>query len=102
MHIYNEIKNGNISIEKIEESQKQFKSKLNEITTGNPKHKSKDQLDAIKNIKNVYNSRHKIIKLHNDCAKILSKAMYQTKQGTGLEILTPKQMLQGFPIFLHK
>ena len=51
MHIYNEIKNGNISIEKIEESQKQFKSKLNEITTGNPKHKSKDQLDTIKNIK---------------------------------------------------
>ena len=102
MHIYNEIKNGNISIEKIEESQKQFKSKLNEITTGNPKHKSKDQLDTIKNIKNVYNSRYKIFKLHNDYAKIMSKAMYQTKQGTGLEILTPKQMLQGLPIFLHK
>ena len=48
MHIYNDIKNGNISIEKIEEDQKQFQSKLNEI---NPKHKSKDQLDTIKNIK---------------------------------------------------
>ena len=32
MDIYNEIKNDNISIEKIEEDQKQFKSKLNEIT----------------------------------------------------------------------
>ena len=52
MHIYNEIKNSNISIEKIEEDQKQFKSKLNEITTGNRKHKSKYQLDTIKNIKN--------------------------------------------------
>ena len=41
-YICNEIKNGNISIEKIEEDEKQFKSKLNEITTGNPKHKSKD------------------------------------------------------------
>ena len=38
---------------KIEESQKQFRSKLNEISTWNPKHKSKDQLDAIKNIKNL-------------------------------------------------
>ena len=36
IRIYNETKNGNISIEKIEEDQKQFKSKLNEITTGNP------------------------------------------------------------------
>ena len=38
MLIYNEIKNCNISIEKIEEGQKQFKLKLNEITIGNPKH----------------------------------------------------------------
>ena len=50
MYIYNEIKNDNIAIEKIEEDQKHFKSKLNEITTGNPKHRSKDQLDTIKNI----------------------------------------------------
>ena len=56
MYIYNEIKSSNISIAKIEEDQKQFKSKLNEITPGNRKHKSKDQLDTIKNIKNLYNS----------------------------------------------
>ena len=37
MHIYNEIKNCNMSIEKIEEDQKQFKSKLNEITIRNRK-----------------------------------------------------------------
>ena len=42
MYIYSEIKNDNISIEKIEENQKQSKSKLNEITTANPKHKSID------------------------------------------------------------
>ena len=39
MRIYNELKNGNISTEKLEEDQKQFKSKLNEITIGNQKHK---------------------------------------------------------------
>ena len=50
LHIYNNIKNSNISIEKIEEDQKQFKSKLNEITTGNLRYKSKDQLDAKENI----------------------------------------------------
>ena len=47
-HICDEIKNGNISTSKIEEDQKQFKSKINEITTGNLKHKSKDQLETTK------------------------------------------------------
>ena len=32
MHIYNEINNGNISTEKIEEDQKEFESNLNKIT----------------------------------------------------------------------
>ena len=54
------MKNSSVSIEKIEEDQKQFKSKLNGITTGNPKYKSKDQLDGIENIKNLYNSREKV------------------------------------------
>ena len=62
MHNYTERKNGNMSIKKIEEDQKQFKSKLAEITTGNPKHKSKDQLDTIKKIENLYNSRDEVIK----------------------------------------
>ena len=81
MCIYNELKNGNISTEKIEEDQKQFKSKLNEITLKNKKY-------------NLYNSRDKVIKFYNDYAKIISEAMYKTKQGTALKILTPKQMLQ--------
>ena len=55
MHICNEGKYGNDSIEKIEEDQKQFKSKLNEITTENPKHKQKYQLGTIKNINKFYN-----------------------------------------------
>ena len=35
------MKNNNISIEKIKQDQKRFKSKLTEIITGNPKCKSK-------------------------------------------------------------
>ena len=41
LHIFKEIKNGNILLQNTEEEQKQFKSKLNEITIGNPKTKSK-------------------------------------------------------------
>ena len=45
------MENGTISIGKIEEDQKQFKSKPNKTTTRNPKRKSKDQLDAKKILK---------------------------------------------------
>ena len=34
IHIYNEVKNGNISIEKNQEDEKQLKLRLNEITIG--------------------------------------------------------------------
>ena len=54
MHIYNEIINGNILMEKIEEDQKQFKLYLNEITRGNTKKTSADQIKIIKNVKNLY------------------------------------------------
>ena len=96
MYIYNELKNRNVSTEKIEEDEKQFKSKLSEITAGNPKHKSKDQLDTIKSIKNLYNTRDKVIKLYNDYAQIITEAIYITKQGTGLKMLTPKKCFKDY------
>ena len=49
-----------INKKKADEIQKQFKLKLNETTTGNPKHKSKDQLNTMKNHRNLYNSREKV------------------------------------------
>ena len=60
---------------------------------GNPQTKSKDQLYTMKNIKNFYNSKENVVKLYNNYAKIISEAMYKSKHGTGLKILTPKQML---------
>ena len=46
----------------------------------------------------------KITNLPNDNTKIRSEAIYKSKQnetkGTGLKILTPKQMLQRLPIAL--
>ena len=59
---------------------------------------------TIKNIKNLYDSRQKIINLLNDNSKTRSEAIYKSKQnetkGKGLKVLTPKQMLQRLPIAL--
>ena len=74
--------------------------KLNEITTGNLKNRLKDQSGTIKNIKNLYNSRGKVIKLYNDYAKIISEVMYKTKHGGRLKIVNPKKILQILPIAL--
>ena len=62
------------------------------------------QLYTIKNVKNLYDSRQKIIDLFNNYSKIKSESIYRSKQneskGKGLKILTPKQMLQRLPIAL--
>ena len=84
----------------MEEYKKQFKSNISEITRGNPNNKSKNQLNTIKYIKNLYKSREEVIKLFNDYAKVRSEAMYKTKHGARLKILTPKQMSQRLPIAL--
>ena len=59
-YIYGHMKNGDITLQQVEK-QKVFKKELNEITSGNPRHKSKSQLYVIKNAKNLYNSIQKII-----------------------------------------
>ena len=38
--------------------------------------------------------------MFNNCAKDMSRNIYKSKQGTGLKILTPKQILQRLPIAL--
>ena len=38
--------------------------------------------------------------MFNDYANNMSKNIYESKQGTGLKILTPKQMIQRLPIAL--
>ena len=60
------------------------------------------QLYAIRNVKNLYDSRQKFIDLFNNYSKIKSESLYRSKhdetKGTGLKILTPKQMLQRIRI----
>ena len=104
MYIYRHMKNGDTTLQQVEKQQKDFKKELNEVKSRNPKHKSNNQLNVIKNVKNLYDSRQKIIDLLNDNSKIRSEAIYKSKQnetkGKGLKILTPKQMLQRLPISL--
>ena len=43
------------------------------------RNKSEEQKSAIKNIKTLYKSREKVIKLCNDYSEIVSEAKYKTK-----------------------
>ena len=67
-------------------------------------HKSEKKSYTIKNVRNLYDSREKIINLLSDNVKIRPEAIYKSKQnetkGKGLKILAPKQMLQRVPIVL--
>ena len=87
-----------------EEDQEKFKREFSLIKSGNPKHKREMQLYIITNVKNLYDSRQKIIDLFNNYSKIKSESIYRSKQnetmGKWLKVLTPKQMLQRLPMAL--
>ena len=105
MYTYNQLKNGDKTLQQLEEEQEHFKKDLNEIKSGNPRHKSEKQLYIIKIVKDLYDSRQKIINLLNDYSKIRSEAIFKSRQnntteGKRLKILTSKQMLQRLPIAL--
>ena len=46
------------------------------------------------------NQEKKLSKMFNDYGKNMSRNIYELSQGTGLKLLTPKQMLQRFRIAL--
>ena len=73
---------------------------MGHIKQGGPKNKSPQQEKTIAYIENLYNSRQKVVQMFNDYAKKMSRNIYDSKQRTGLKILTPKQMLQRLPIAL--
>ena len=105
-NIFKEIRDGDKTLQQVEEDQEDLKKSLGQITSGNPKNKEKYQLDTIKNVQNLYGSRQKVIDLFKNHARIRSEAIHKSKQnekiGTGLKILTSKQMLQRLPIALAR
>ena len=86
----------------MQKDKKKLKSYLGHIKQGPAYYKSPEQLNTIENVKSLYESREKIVQLFNNYAKNRSKNSYKSKQGTGLKIFTPKQMLQRLPIALAK
>ena len=101
--IFKDIHDGNIILEDIEKKQKKLKSELGYIKQGNPRNRPEEQEKTINNIENLYNSREEVVKMFNNYDKNISRNIYDSKQeGTGLKILTPKQMLQRLSIVFAK
>ena len=48
----------------------------------------------------LYKARGEAIKFYDDYFLMMSEANTKANKGTGLKILTPKQILQRFPIAL--
>ena len=48
----------------------------------------------------LYKARIEAIKFYDDFSSMMSEAKYRATKGTGLKILTPKQMIQR--LLLHK
>ena len=48
----------------------------------------------------LYKARNNLIKFCDDYSSMVSEAKLKATKGTGLKILTPKQMLQRLPIAL--
>ena len=94
------IYNGDTALEGVEKDPKKRKSDLGHIKQGPAYYKSTEQLNTRENIKNLYESREKVVQLFNNYTKNMSKNIFKSKQGTRLKILTPKQMLQRLPIAL--
>ena len=66
--------------------------------------KTPEQKEVINNLEKFYLSREKVINIFRDYIEMLSDANYDTgkneAKGTGLKVLTPKQLLQRLPIAL--
>ena len=54
---FKEIRDGDKTLQEIEEDQKKLKSSLGEMKSRNPKHKKEYQLDTMKNVQSLYDSR---------------------------------------------
>ena len=98
IELFRKIQSGEMKLEDSKELQNIFESNLNEISKG--RFKSKEQKGSLENINLLYQSRQPLIKLFDYYSSIASEAKHKAKQGKGLKILTPKQMLQRLPIAL--
>ena len=100
LHTFKSIYDGYITLEDVEKEQKELRKDLGRIKQRYPKDKSPEQPKKKKKNRNLYNSSEEVVQMFNDYAKNMSRNIYKSKQGTGLKILTPKQMLKRLSIAL--
>ena len=93
------IKNNQIKFSEVKNKQNEFLNKLANVKIG----KKTDKQEVINNLNKFYHSRE-VINFFRDYIEVLSDANCDARQnkteGTGLQILSPKQMLQRLPIAL--
>ena len=99
--LFNELKDNGIGFNDAQENKKELLKKINEVKIGG---KNSEQEKVVNNLGNFYKSREEVLNFFRDYTKMFFDASYEAKQdetkGTGLKILTPKQMLQRLPIAL--
>ena len=96
MPFLNDIKKGKISLEEAKNLQQDYEKLLKDIRKGN---KSTEQKKTLANINVLFNARNNAIKFLEDYGSVILEAKRLAKQeGTGLKILTSKQMVQRLPI----
>ena len=99
--LFNAIIDNKIGFSEAKNKQNDFLNKLTNTKIGR---KTFEQEKIINNLERFYISRQEVITFFRDYTEIFSDANYRAKQnetkGTGLKILTPKQMLQRLPIAL--
>ena len=99
--LFSAIKNNQINFDDVVIRQNECLNKLSNIKTGE---KTPEQKEVINNLKKFYLSREEVINFFKDYGKMVLDAAYKSKEnetkGTGMKILTPKQMLQRLPIAL--
>ena len=99
--LISKIKDGEVSLKQAINNQSDLKLKLRKVRKGNSKRKSRTNLNVIKSVDNLYNSRQAGIYFFFEYTERVSEAKFRSKQkGTGLKILTPNQMLKRLTIAL--
>ena len=103
--LFNKLKDNRIRFSDALKKQELLK-KINEVKIG---HKNTEQEKVVKNLEGFYKSRENVFNFFQflivlKCSLMLvRKQNNETEQGgTGLKILTPKQMLQRLPIALSQ
>ena len=97
LDIINKIWDGKVDLADVKNNQEKFKFSRNKKRK--KKHR-KCKKNTLYNIEMLYKTRNETIKFYDDYSSMTSKAKYRATKGTGLKILTPKQILPTLPIAL--